>query len=183
MCERVVSIHGFSAWRGAEGGRSGASFRVCARLVVVVVVAAAACLRDAYPIKIARTRGVTRASRELRAFREANERSKKKALSADDRFTNVTSIRKIFGGAEKKGKNKEKFLKWFRRKKKRESRSGIGREGKVVEEVTILSLSRKSLARIGRLSDPRVLETLFCPVLSRSGRGTVARDLRNFSPP
>lgn len=145
MCERVVSIHGFSAWRGAEGGRSGASFRVCARLVVVVVVAAtAACLRDAYPIKIARTRGVTRASRELRAFREANERSKKKALSADDRFTNVTSIRKIFGGAEKKGKNKEKFLKWFRRKKKRESRSGIGREGKVVEEVTILSLEKIS---------------------------------------
>lgn len=77
-------------------------------------------------------------SRELRAFREANEPAKKKALSADDRFTNVTNIWK-FLVARKKGKKEkqreialEKFLKWF--KGEEESRSGRREEGKVVEE-------------------------------------------------
>lgn len=120
-------------------------------------------------------------SRELRAFREANEPPKKKALSADDRFTNVTNIWK-FLVARKKGKKEkqreialEKFLKWFEGEE--ESRSGIGRREKLWKRRWVLAVyvvtifSRENLARIGRLSNPRVLKTLFCSVLLHLGRG------------
>lgn len=97
----------FFGLEGSGGGRVEPRFG-CARASLSLIVVAAACLRDAYPIKIARTRGVTRVSRELRAFREANEPPKKKALSADDRFTNVTNIWKFLVARKKRKKRKAK---------------------------------------------------------------------------
>lgn len=109
------------------------------------------------------------------------------------RMIDLRTLR-IFGNfwwRGKKGKKEkqreialEKFLKWF--KGEEESRSGIGRREKLWKRRWVLAVyvvtifSRENLARIGRLSNPRVLKTLFCSVLLHLGRGMLLEIWESF---
>lgn len=107
MCERVVSIHGFSAWRGVEGGEWS--------LVSAMRALRCRCRsrRRVFTRRLSHqncshTRCNTRVTGIKGHFGRQMSSQKKRVLSVDDRFT----IFEIFGGAGKKGKKEERKTRW-----------------------------------------------------------------------